>query len=123
MHDLSVATELYDSCRAEVAERGGGVIESVTVAVGELSAVEPDLLRLAWQALTDGGPDDGATLEVSWRPARQACLACGEIDQRQPGSWLRLCPGCGDPLQIEGGRDLHIMQICFQTTAPEEVLG
>jgi len=35
----------------------------VHVDCGELSAVEPDLLVFAWQALVEGGPDEGARLE------------------------------------------------------------
>ncbi len=45
MHELSVATELYRACRTELEARGGGRLSEARIAVGELSAVEPELLR------------------------------------------------------------------------------
>ena len=39
--------------------------------------------------------------------------ACAEEKPRTPGSWLRLCPDCGQPLQIEGGDELDILRVSF----------
>ena len=114
MHELSIATALYDGCRAEVERRGGGTLGSVRVAIGERSGVEPDLLDFAWRAVTEGGRDDGAELSIEWRPARQICALCGTIEERQPGTWLRLCPGCSAPLRVEGGDELDITEIRFE---------
>ncbi len=113
MHELSVATELYRACRTEVQARGGGRLTEVSVAVGELSAVEPELLRFAWQAVIAETRDAEANLQVEWRPTRQRCAECGEIGERQAGSWLRLCPICEGPLQIEGGRELDIQRFTY----------
>ncbi len=92
---------------------GPGRIEVVRVAVGELSAVEPELLVFAWQGVTAGGLDETSRLEVEWRPARQACVACGEVPERPAGSWLRVCPRCAGPLRIEGGDELEILNLSF----------
>ena len=92
---------------------GPGRLENVKVAVGELSAIEPDLLKFGWEALTSGSPDEGSTLEVDWRPARQECAACGVIAERASGSWIPLCPRCGGPLSVEGGMELDLLQVTF----------
>jgi hydrogenase nickel incorporation protein HypA/HybF len=92
----------------------------VWVAVGELSAVEPDLLRFAWEAVTAGTRDAGSTLEVEWRPARQVCERCGEPSERAAGSWLRLCPRCQGPLRLEGGMELDLVRLAFVTDDPLE---
>lgn len=113
MHELSLATSIHRTCRATIEARGGGRLDGVRVAVGELSAVEPDLLTFAWEAVVAGGPDAGAQLEIEWRPARQRCGACGEVAERAPGSWLTLCPRCGEPLRIEGGDELDVIQLSF----------
>lgn len=120
LHELSIAQEIYRASRAAVAGHGSGRLERVTVAVGELSAVEPDLLVFAWQALTQGGPDAAAALEVEWRPARQFCAACDADRPRSPGSWLRLCPQCGAPLAVSGGDELDVLQVTF---LPDEAAG
>ncbi len=111
MHEVSIVLALYDACRRETTDRGGGRIARVQVAVGELSAVEPDLLHSAWEMVVAGGPDAGSLLQIDWRPAVQRCPACGVIAERQPGSWLRLCPRCALPLLVEGGRELDILTI------------
>ena len=108
MHEMSLATEVYRLCRSRAA---GGRIERVKVAVGELSAVEPDLLRYAWEALTSAGPDGGAVMDVEWRAAAQVCVSCGARATRVTGSWLGACPACGGALRIEGGRELDVLEL------------
>jgi hydrogenase nickel incorporation protein HypA/HybF len=114
VHELSIAEEIYRVSRAAVADHGSGRLERVTVAVGELSAIEPDLLSFAWQALTESGPDAGSTLEVEWHAARQFCAACKSDKPRSDGSWLRLCPDCGTPLAVTGGMELDVMRVTFE---------
>jgi hydrogenase nickel incorporation protein HypA/HybF len=111
VHELSIAIEIHRACRQELARQGGGRLVEVCVAIGELSAVEPELLAFAWEAVTAGGPDEGARLEVDWHPVRQCCPDCGDVAERQPGSWLRLCPICSSPLRLEGGRELDLVSL------------
>jgi hydrogenase nickel incorporation protein HypA/HybF len=120
VHELGIAMEIHRACRAAGDERGAGRLERVTVAVGELSAVEPDLLGFAWEALMENSPDAGAELEIEWRPCRQICAACGEVEERGPGTWMRLCPRCDGPLRIEGGDELDILQCAFAAPATGE---
>ena len=109
MHEMGVVQEVYRIAREAADANGGGRLTSVTVAVGELAAIEPDLLSFAWEAVTAAGPDAGSKLLVEWHPARQICSACGVVAERAPGSWLRLCPACSLPLRIEGGDELDVL--------------
>lgn len=123
MHETSIASSIVETALRIVSENGGGDLRLVRVAVGELSAVEPDLLRFAWEALTDDHvprPD----LEIEWKPARQFCSQCAKQAERSTGSWLRICPDCGTPLNVEGGGELDIVQVVFdqQEGAPREEL-
>jgi hydrogenase nickel incorporation protein HypA/HybF len=111
VHELSIATEIHRACRKELMRCGGGRLLEVRVAIGELSAVEPELLAFAWEAVVAGGPDEGARLEIDWHPVRQCCPDCGDVSERQPGSWLRLCPICSSPLRLEGGRELDLVSL------------
>ena len=110
---MSLALQIHKVSRTAVATHVPGRLVSVRVAVGELSAVEPDLLVRAWEALVAGGPDDGARLEVDWRPALQLCPTCGAAKTRSAGTWMRLCPDCGAPLRVEGGTELDVVQVQF----------
>ena len=112
---MGIALEVYRTCRETVQEHGGGRLQRVRLAVGELSAVEPELLGYAWEAVVVGTPDEGAELEVEWRPAVQLCVGCAERKQRSEGSWLRVCPDCGLPLQVTGGDDLDVLELSFES--------
>lgn len=115
MHELGVAAEIYRSARQAAAACPPGRLEVVRVAIGDRSTVEPELLRSAWEAVISGGPDQGARLDVEWHTSRQFCGRCGEQKPRGPGSWLCLCPDCGSVLQVEGGDELDLLQIEYET--------
>lgn len=115
MHEFSVAASIYQACREAVAGHGPGRIDRVRVRVGELSAVEPDLIVFAWQAVTVETPDQGSTLEVEWCPALQECATCGEVKQRVDRSWLPLCPDCGEVLKVTAGTDLEVVELTYET--------
>jgi hydrogenase nickel incorporation protein HypA/HybF len=119
VHELSLATEIYRTCRATIDARGAGRLDSVRVAIGELAAVEPELLVYAWEAVVAGGDDAGAKLEVEWHPARQTCPECGEVKDRAAGIWLRSCPECGRSLRVEGGHELDVIDLSYTPDGEE----
>ena len=119
MHELNLATEIYRTCRATIDARGPGRLDAVRVAIGELAAVEPELLVYAWEAVVSGGRDAGARLEVEWHPARQFCAECGEVAELAPGTWLRICPNCGRPVRVEGGAQLDVIELSFTPDGEE----
>ncbi len=123
MHETGIAAEIYAISRRAADTHGGGRLVTVRVTVGELSAVEPDLLAFAWEAVTSGGPDAASRLDVEWRASRQSCDACGEIAERARGTWLRLCPRCGGPLRIEGGDELDVRDVTFEGAFEAEAAG
>lgn len=114
MHETGLAFEAHRVAREAADARGGGVIESVTLVVGELAAVEPELLAFAWEAVVAGTADAGARLVVDWKRATQRCAACGPIEERAAGSWLRLCPRCDGPLAVSGGDELDVRTVVFR---------
>jgi hydrogenase nickel incorporation protein HypA/HybF len=113
MHEVGIATEIYRMSRAIAEERGGGALQEVFVRVGELTAVEPDLLTFAWQAITLETPDQGSKLIVEFCPAEQKCGNCGQVPERARGRWLPLCPNCGTLLKVEGGQELDLERVSF----------
>lgn len=122
VHEMGIALEVYRTCRETVEANGGGRLDRVRLAVGELSAVEPDLLVYAWEAVVIDTPDHDASLEVEWCRANQYCSVCDGTKERSEGSWLRLCPDCGMPLQVEGGDELDVLDLSFETDEPSDGL-
>lgn len=120
MHEMGIALSIYRIAREVVAAQGPGQLRRVRVAIGELSAVEPDLLRYAWEAVTADGPDARTELEVDWHKARQFCSSCNEEKDRTEGSWLRLCPECAQPLRVEGGTELDVIRVEYDAEEDDE---
>ena len=115
MHEMSIAESLLQSCLECLEPRDAARIESVRIVVGELAAVEPELLRYAWEAVTMGTPDEGARLEIEYVAVQQICESCGPIEDRQPGTWMRTCPSCAAPLLLSGGDELDILGLSLET--------
>jgi len=114
---MGIALEVYRTCRETMEAHGGGRLQQARIAIGELSAVEPELLTYAWEAVVIDGQDAGAELEVVWCPADQHCANCGDSKERSEGSWMRLCPDCGMPLQVSGGDELEVLDVTFDADA------
>ncbi len=118
MHETGVAIEIYRASLQASEAYGPGRLEHVRVAVGELSAVDPELLAYAWEAVVAGTRDEGCPLDVAWQRARQSCAACGQDKERAEGSWLPVCPDCGEFLTVEGGRELDLLQVSYLPDEP-----
>ena len=117
---MGIALEVYRTCRDVVLEHDGGRIDRARLGGGWLGSFYSDLLDFAWQAVTADGPDHGATLEIDFRPARQYCRSCDSDTDRAEGSWLRLCPRCGMPLEVSGGDELDVLEVSFRDSEQEE---
>lgn len=110
VHEASIALSILDTACTYV---GNGSLKSIRLAVGELSAVEPELLRFAWEAVTQGSCHQGSSLEIDWCPARQFCSNCGVEKDRIKAGWELYCDVCRRPLEIRGGRELDLLEISY----------
>jgi len=77
-------------------------------------------LHFAWEAVVEDGPDRGAALDIEWRPVVQRCTECGVVEASESNAWLRLCPQCAEPLQLEGGRELDVVSLAFDEASANE---
>ncbi|MCL6521541.1 MAG: hydrogenase maturation nickel metallochaperone HypA [Firmicutes bacterium] len=95
MHEFGIMESVVEVVRQEAAKAGLRRVERVEMVVGERTAVLPDALEFAWEALRVGEPfAPGARLEVEWREARARCPACGREYHPEEG-FLLVCPACG----------------------------
>jgi hydrogenase nickel insertion protein HypA len=118
LHEMGIAMSVYDSSRKEMEKHSSvGRLHRVRVAVGELSAIDPELLQFAWKAVVEDR-DAECALEVEWRPACQYCPQCDQHKSRPEGGWLVLCPDCEHPLQVKGGYELDLLQVTFDVDEP-----
>ena len=115
MHEMSLAISILETAQKILAQQGGGNLQSVKVAVGELSAVEPDLLEFAWVSLLKGTETPDARLEIEWRSSRHFCPSCRN-EASQPKGTFPVCSSCGGSLTVTGGKELDILELSFSRT-------
>lgn len=109
MHEYSLVQALVERVEAEVARRGAVAVHRLTVRVGELSGVDPELLQVAYDTFREGTLCAKAPLVLERVPARWTCPRCGAAIPR--GAVLR-CAACGVPARLEDGGDaLMLSQI------------
>jgi hydrogenase nickel incorporation protein HypA/HybF len=102
----SVLQIVEDTARKHAATR----VRAVRLEIGQLSHVEPEALRFAFDVVTRHGIADGARLEID---ATQGVAWCMKCCRRVPLARLgEACARCGSyQLQVTGGDDMRVKDI------------
>lgn len=106
MHEYGLVQALIARASEEATARDAIRVKRLTVSLGELSGVEPELFTLAWETFRERTVCDGAELIVQRVPARWECPSCGSTLER--GAWLRCC---GVPARLAAGDDLILERL------------
>jgi hydrogenase nickel incorporation protein HypA/HybF len=113
VHEFAVAQSLLEIVEQEARPYSGARVTGITLRIGQLSAVVPDALRFAFEAITRGGIAEGAVLEIEEVPLTIRCRQCKE--QFTVDDPFMVCPRCeGSDVEMVSGRELEIrsMEIC-----------
>ena len=94
MHELSVCQSMLNQVAAIAAERQALGVASITVRIGLLSGIEPDLLQHAFPIARAGTVAADAQLIIERLPIRVRCEQCGAETDATPNRLL--CGACGD---------------------------
>jgi len=100
VHEFSIAEALAAQVQRH-APAAGRVLE-VEISVGALRGLEPEALRMCWEAVTHDTPIAGAILKMDLRPWSITCSSCGR-------TWTSPVPfvacACGDPAPVPTAGD------------------
>ncbi len=107
MHEYALVEALVGRVEAEARERRALAVHRITVSVGELAGVDPDLFRTAYETFRQGTSLESAPLELRSVAARWSCPACG-VDV--PGGAALRCPRCGEPARLREGGDEILLE-------------
>jgi hydrogenase nickel incorporation protein HypA/HybF len=114
MHELSVVSGLFDILEEKARDAGAVRVTAVTIRVGRLSGVVPDLLESAFDSFKKGTIASEASLRVETPPLRVRCRSCGKEAQTEEP--LFACPSCGAPgLEILEGMDIFLQKLEIET--------
>jgi len=115
MHELSIARNIVDAACAAGGELAR--IDEVRVRVGCLAMVNAEQLAFCFEVAAKDTKAGKARLAVELAPARARC-ARGHVAEAlveeltvEAMAPLLRCGACGEPVTVEGGRDIVLVQI------------
>lgn len=111
MHEFGLAEAALQAALAEARKAGAAQVLRVVIRIGELSGVDPESLRFAFESLRAGTPAHDAALEIESVPAVATCKVCG-CEFSPDDAPIALCPHCGSPhMSFTRGRELDLVQV------------
>lgn len=110
MHELAVCQGLMREVERVVRSAGAGRVLSVTLRVGPLSGVEPQLLESAFPLASAGTAAAGSSLIIERAAVHVRCERCGG-ESEVPCSQL-ICAYCGNwRVQVLSGDELLLTRV------------
>lgn len=114
MHETVLAQQILRAVQATMEQRGASGVRTIDVELGQLEGLGPQELQGAFDLQAAGTAVEGAVLQVTTVPAEAFCSSCNEERpfelprSRDHGVPKVLCPECGAPLELRGGRGLVV---------------
>ena len=108
MHEYSIVASLIDRVRQEADAHGGARVHRLHVKIGELSGVEVDLLKTAFDTFRERTVCEGAEMKVDTVAPAWACPSCERSVAR--GAILR-CEACDRPARMIQGDEIILQRI------------
>lgn len=110
MHEFALVQEMLSLLEPVVREHRLRKVTGITLRLGVLANVVPEALEMAFLALTQGTPYEGAALKWETIPVVAACQACGA---RYTATTLSLtCPEChGTDVRVLDGTQVAVASL------------
>jgi len=110
MHEMSLAEGVLRIAEDTARAQGFTRVNAVWLEIGALAQVEPQALRLCFEAVTRESIAQGARLEIVSSPGSAWCMKCSESVELQ--ALHDACPRCGShQLQLTGGREMRVKEL------------
>jgi hydrogenase nickel incorporation protein HypA/HybF len=107
MHEMAIAQGIIDIVLNAAAQNDAKKVNSIKVLVGRMTEVEPESLRLCFEALAESTIVAGAELEIVIVPLVGRCRDCGMEFAIERFRFV--CPDCGSAgVEILSGRELRV---------------
>lgn len=110
MHELSVCLSLLQQVETIARERNATRVTAITLKIGPLSGVEPDLLKNAYPLAAAGTAADEAELIMEIADIVVRCSQCDNETTVTPNKLL--CGTCGDfRTELISGDELTLLRV------------
>ena len=111
MHEGALAQSALELVLETAKANGATRVTAIHLNVGVLAQVNADSLSFWLSSLAEGGPAEGAAIEVSEIAAEGECGNCTRRYPVEPPTWSAKCPTCGGPGELIVGRELAVSSI------------
>ncbi|EFC92416.1 hydrogenase expression/synthesis HypA [Dethiosulfovibrio peptidovorans DSM 11002] len=113
MHEMSLVSAILESLEKMVDENGWSSVKSVTLRVGAMRQVIPDVMKFAFDVSVKGTPMEGAELAIISVPIKFSCRGCGAHWGEEELGYL--CPFCGGTnVDMDQGMELELESLEVQ---------
>jgi hydrogenase nickel incorporation protein HypA/HybF len=111
MHEGAIAAAIVQGALETLEREGLASARSLTVIIGRLHSVVPDVLQDAYRILKQEQPALARSkLVIEILPVRITCRACGRETEIERPEFA--CPACGSTqIDVSGGREMHLKEI------------
>lgn len=107
MHEVSLMNRLLEVAAGAARREGAARIDAIHLRIGELSGVNIDSLRFAFEVLSKGTPAEGGRLEFEKVPLLARCAECGR--EFRPEGLVFRCPSCrSERIDVAAGREMEV---------------
>jgi len=118
MHEYSIVDSLLQLAEREAQNRKAVKILKIELKIGELSGVEPQLLKTAFDLFREETLAAEAELVIKIQPVVVKCQECGF--RGELGDRVYRCPECGGGrLEIVDGEEMFLTSL--ELEIPEEI--
>ena len=92
MHETAVAQSLVEMILQEAENRHARPVRA-KMSCGELNTINDEVLSFAFEAVAQGTPCEGMTLQIEHKPLQAKCKTCGSVFAVDFSNVQ--CPDCG----------------------------
>jgi hydrogenase nickel incorporation protein HypA/HybF len=120
VHELSVCQALLRQVAEIATSRGASAVDRITIEVGPLSGIEPELLAGAFAILRAGSCAAQALLSIESTTVSIRCEGCGTQSAAEPNRLL--CAACGGfRTTLVAGDELRLRRLELQVPQSRSV--
>ena len=113
MHEFSLVESIASALLKKGAEESWGRVKRVSLRVGALRQVFPEILGFAFSVVVRDTPLEGASLEINEVQPEWRCIECGKSWREFPG----VCSECGsNRIEAVAGMELEIFSVEVEET-------
>jgi len=111
MHEGAIAAAIVQSALEALAKEKVPAAKTVTVLIGRMHSVVPDLLQEHYKLMKkEHSALRRSKLAIEIAPVRITCRACGKETEITRPEFA--CPDCGSTgIEVTGGREMHLKEI------------